>query len=350
VPFLPFILLVAWQAISRSASFALGWATSLFFGHVPGSRGRVLSIMALLAAAWVAVAVGVGVPLGAGWLAERMGLVDRSFSIPSLAAWSLLVAILLLPPVLAGLAELAGFEDEPSAGRWLRRVPIGYPATASLGAAVLQMVAIAPVLTIQRIRAKRVVLQVPLVERPGSQAESVSDAVADALRDAGLGTFRHEVVSGPRSWPLRTMGFAVRHLLGAVVRGEPDRLIDHELEVMSYATNVAILGPQEKAHRARAAIERRLAFHDAYLTWSPESQELEDVLFELRASEFGSQRVTALLDRFRVRLDATALNADEWNVLERLRLQLAEETHAAAPAPGERTRQAGPESVGVGRR
>jgi hypothetical protein len=350
VPFLPFVLLIAWQAISRSASFALGWATSLFFGHVPGSRGRVLSIMALLAAAWVAVVLGIGLPLGAGWLGQRIGLVDRSFSIPPIAAWALLVAILTLPALLAGLAELAGFADEPSVSRWLRRVPIGYPATASLGAAVLQMVAIAPFLTVQRIRAKRVVLQVPLVERPGSAAESVIDAVADALGDAGLGRFRRDVVTGPRSWPLRTMGFAVRHLLGAVVRGEPDRLLAHELEVMSYATNVAILGPQQQAHRARAAIERRLAFHDAYLTWSPESQELEDVLFELRGSGSPSDRVSELLDRFRVRLDATTLNADEWNVLERLRLQLAEEMHAAAPAPGERNREPAAQSVGVGGR
>ena len=68
MPFLPFVLLIAWQALSRSASFALGWATTLFFGHVPGSRGRVLSIMGLLAAAWVALLIGWRCPSpGAGW-------------------------------------------------------------------------------------------------------------------------------------------------------------------------------------------------------------------------------------------------------------------------------------------
>lgn len=338
MPFLPFVLLIAWQALSRSASFALGWATTLFFGHVPGSRGRVLSIMGLLAAAWVALLIGVALPLAGGWLAQRGGLVGRGFEVAPWLVALLAVALVLLPPILAGLAELAGFEADPAVGRWLRRIPIAYPATASLGAGVLLMVAISPFLIVQRVRAKRVVLQVPLVQRPGKQGESVIDAIGDALADAGLGTFRRERVTGPRSWPLRTMGFASRHLLGAVVRGEPGRMLDDELEVMSYATNVAILGPERTAHRARAAIERRLAFHDAYLTWSPESQELEEVLFELRGSHAPSDQVAQLLDRFRARLDATTLNADEWNVLERLRLQLAEETHAAAPAPGERER------------
>ncbi len=341
MPFLPFILLVAWQALSRSASFALGWATTLFFGQVPGGRGRALTIMGLLAAAWVALLVGVALPLGVGWLAQRAGLVDRSFDVSRWLVATLAVALILLPPILAGLAELAGFEAEPAVGRWLRRIPIAYPATASLGAGVLQMVAVSPFLIVRRVRAERVVLQIPLVQRPGGQIESVIDAIGAALDDAGLGTFRREKLTGPRSWPLRTMGFAVSHLLGAVVRGEPDRMVDDELEVMSYATNVAILGPQRKAHRARAAIERRLAFHDAYLTWSPESQELEEVLFELRGSGAPSDDVAKLLDRFRARLDATTLNGDEWNVLERLRLQLAEETHVAAPAPGGRERDRG---------
>ena len=238
------------------------------------------------------------------------------------------MALVLLPPILAGLAELAGFEAEPAVGRWLRRIPIAYPATASLGAGVLLMVAISPFLIVQRVRAKRVVLQVPLVQRPGKQGESVIDAIGDALAMPGSGR------SAARGSPARGRGRSARWASRAATSSAPScaasriGCVDDELEVMSYATNVAILGPERTAHRARAAIERRLAFHDAYLTWSPESQELEEVLFELRGSHAPSDEVAQLLDRFRARLDATTLNADEWNVLERLRLQLAEETHA----------------------
>ena len=67
---------------------------------------------------------------------------------------------------------------------------------------------------------------------------------------------------------MRTGGFAARHLLGAVVRGEPIRIVADGLEVLAYSTNVSILGPEEPAYEARAAVEREAAFHEAYLTWN----------------------------------------------------------------------------------
>ena len=51
MPFLPFVLLLAWQAISKSASFALGWATAIYFGQVPGKQGRILAVISLASAA-----------------------------------------------------------------------------------------------------------------------------------------------------------------------------------------------------------------------------------------------------------------------------------------------------------
>ncbi len=334
MPFLPLVLLIAWQALSRSASFALGWATSLFFGHVPGSKGRLLSIMALVAAAWVVVVLGFAIPLGAGWVAERIGLVDRNFDLAWFQTWGLAAAVVLTPPVVAGLSEIAGFDEPGSVGHWLSRLPVSYPGTASLGASVLMMVVIAPFLVVQRLRAGKVLLAMPLVLREGSDDASVTDAIRAALDDLELGTFEHRTLGGPRSWPLRTMGFAARHLLGTVVRGEPDRMVGDGLEVLSFATNVVVLGPPEHAHRARAAIARQLAFSDAYVTWSDDSQALEDALVELREARLGGHDIEPLLDRFRARLDAASLNADEWNVLERLRLQLAQEADADAPAPG----------------
>ena len=48
MPFLPFVLLLVWQVIGRSASFALGWATALYFGQVPGKQGHVLALISLV--------------------------------------------------------------------------------------------------------------------------------------------------------------------------------------------------------------------------------------------------------------------------------------------------------------
>lgn len=335
MPFLPFVLLLAWQAISRSASFALGWATSLFFGYVPGSKGRVLSIMALVSAAWVVVVLGFGVPIAAGWVGERIGLIDRNFDLAWYQVWGLMAAIVLTPPAVGGLAEIAGFEEPRSVGHWLRRLPATYPGAASLGAAVLLMVLITPFLAVQRVRRQRVVLPIPLVLREGADDSTVTAAIVHALDDAGLGSFEHETLTGPRSWPLRTMGFAAAHLLGTVVRGEPDRMVNDGMEVMSYATNIAVLGPGPEAHRARAAISRALASSDVYLTWSPDSQALEDDLAGLRQRRTDGDDIRTDLDRLRRRLDAAAVNADEWNTLERLRLQVAQETDVEATAPGD---------------
>ena len=334
MPFLPIVLLVAWQALSRSASFALGWATSLFFGYVPGSKGRLLSIMALVSAAWVVVVLGFAVPIGAGWVAERIGVIDRNFDLAWCQTWGLVAAVVATPAIVAGISEVAGFYGKRSIGHWLRQVPFSYPGTASLGVAVLLMVVIAPFLLVKRLREHKVLLPIPLVLREGSDDSSVTDAIVAALEAVELGRFEHETLTGPRSWPLRSMGFAARHLLGTVVRGEPDRMVGNGMEVLSYATNVAVLGPKEEAHRARAAISRQLAFSDAYLTWSETSQQLEDALVELRDQRAAHRDIEPLLERFRDRMDGASLNADEWNVLERMRLQLAQEANADAPAPG----------------
>ncbi len=350
MPFLPFVLLLAWQAISRSASFALGWATSLFFGYVPGSKGRLLSIMALVSAAWVVVVLGFGLPIAAGWAGERIGLVERNFDLAWYQVWGLVAAVVLTPPVVGGLAEIGGFEEPRSVGRWLRRLPATYPGTASLGAAVLLMVLITPFLAFQRVRQKRVVLPIPLVLHDGADDSTVTEAILHALDDAGLGAFEHQVLRGPRSWPLRTMGFAANHLLGSIVHGEPDRMVNDGMEIMSYATNIAILGPGEEAHRARAAISRALASSDAYLTWSPDSQELEAALAELRDRRSGGGDIEADLDRFRKRLDTAAVNADEWNTIERLRLQLAQDSDADAPAPGDVEQNANEREVTIAAR
>ena len=132
---------------------------------------------------------------------------------------------------------------------------------------------------------------------------------------------------------MRTVGFAVRHLLGAVVRGEPMRLAVDDLEILAYATNVSILGPKEDAYRVRAAMERELAFSDAYLTWNEEAQAFED---ELLRRSIGRRTATLTglrrrLDGVQERIDVASLNSEEWNVLYRLRLQARARRGGGAP-------------------
>ena len=334
MPFLPVVLLLAWQAASKSASFALGWATALYFGQVPGRQGRVLSVISLLALAWVVVVIGFAIPILGGALLEAVGVIDENFDVQPLHYAALAAAVLFTPPVVAATVVLSNFLDERSLGSWLRLVPVSYPATFMLGLSVLQMVLMTPILLYQRWRQKRKLLQVPLVMREGTDDDDLVEAVRTCARAAGIRDATVTEATGPRSWPLRTLGYAARHLLGAVVRGEPLRVRADGLEIYAYATNISILGPQEDAYRVRAAVEREVAFCDAYLTWNDDAQQFEDELADAaKASDGDLATLRRRLDGIQERIDAASLNSEEWNVLYRLRLQVehrAEERTVAA--------------------
>jgi hypothetical protein len=323
VPFLPFVLLLAWQALSKSASFALGWATALYFGQVPGSQGRILAVTSLVAAGWVIVIIGFAIPIFAGAGLEAAGVIERNFEVQAVHYLGLVAAIVLAPPAVAGGLVIGEFRDERTVAEWLRLIPVSYPATFLLGLAVLEMVAFTPFLLFQRWRQKRSLVQVPLVMKEGTGDDDLVEAVRTALASIGIDDVSVAEATGPKAWPMRTVGFAARHLLGAVVRGDPMRLRADGLEIFAYATNVAILGPTEDAYRVRAAVERELAFCDAYLTWSDDSQKIEDELMAAHESANGDvERLRRRLDEVQADMDSASLNSEEWNVLYRLRLQV----------------------------
>jgi hypothetical protein len=322
VPFLPVVLLVAWQAVSRSASFALGWATALYFGQVPGRPGRILSVISLLAAAWVVLLIGFAIPIFGGALLEAMGAIEENFDLEPIHYLALTAAVVAIPPFVAACIVYGEFQEEKSLGAWLRLLPVSYPATFMLGVSVLLMVVITPFLLFQRWRQKRAFVQVPVMMREGSD-DDLHKAVAVALRQVGVDELAAREATGPKAWPMRTVAFAAEHLLGAVVRGEPVELAADGMDVYLYATNVSILGPKEAVYRARAAIERELAFADAYITWNEEAQAFERELMDAQASGNGDRAaLERRLDEIQGRIDAASLNSEEWNVLYRLRLQV----------------------------
>jgi hypothetical protein len=334
MPFLPFVLLLAWQAISRSASFALGWATALYFGQVPGKQGRALAVVSLVAAAWVIVLAGFGAPLLLGAALDAAGLIGRSFDVPLsvvLAIWS---ALGLTPPAIAALTIWVEFQEGHSMAQWLRLILPSYPATASLGMAVLQMLLLTPFLLVERLRYKRTFVQMALSMKPGTDDQALTEAVAGALRSVGIEHVEARPARGVEAWPMRTVGFAVQHLLGAVVRGAPMYLLADGLQLYAYATNVAVLGPMKKAHLARAALEREAPFLGAHLTWSEDSQRFEDAIIEAGNGSGSPPGLRRRLDRVQQQIDTAGLSIDEWNVLYRLRLQV----EARAGADAERRR------------
>jgi hypothetical protein len=104
------------------------------------------------------------------------------------------------------------------------------------------------------------------------------------------------------------------------------RLRADGLQLFAYATNVAVLGPSEDAHRARAALERELPFDKARLTWTEDAQDMEDAIVSAyRDATDDLAELHRKLDRVQERIDAESLNAEEWNILYRLRLQAEHE-------------------------
>lgn len=323
MPFLPFVLLLAWQALSRSASFALGWATSLYFGQVPGRQGRMLSVVSLVAAGWVILTGGFAVPILGGAVLEALGVIEENFDVEFLHYAGLAAGVVLVPPVVAGITVWGEFHDDRSLGTWLRLVPISYPATLMLGLSVLQMVAFTPVLLFQRWRRKRKYVQLSLVMREQTDDDDLVEFLRGALRSIGIEEVSVTEASGPKVWPMRTVGFAAEHLLGAIVRGEPMALAADGLELYAYATNVSIQGPKELVYRVRAAIERHLGFQDVYLTWNDDAQQIEAAILDAHRQADGDVgRLRRRLDEIQERMDTESLNPEEWNVLYRRRLQV----------------------------
>lgn len=347
MPFIPFVLLLAWLALSKTASFALGWATALFFGQIPGSKGRVLSIVSLVAVAWVIAGVGAFIPLAAGIVAQEAGLIGAaSVEIEPLQLFGIAAGLILAPPAATAYAEWSELQRERSLQRWLRRIPVSYPVIGSLGISVLQMVLITPILTLRRMQQHRKLLQIPMVVR-----EDAFDELADDLcRLLGklVGEARREELTGPVSWPMRTIGLATKFLLGSVVRGDPLLIRGDVVDIAVHATNLTVTGPEKLAYQVRAAIEKELAFSAVFLTWSETSQHLEAKLKELHdRSNRDPRRLIGRLDELQTEIDAAELKNDEWNMLYRLRLQIerdaqmVEQGHDGADgAPSERVAEA----------
>ena len=336
MPLVPVVLLLGWHAVSRSASFALGWAIAIFFGQIPGNRGRVLAIILLIGAAWLIVLVGAALPLAAIQLGIATGILPGVPPGEEEASLYLVAAVygivILAPPLVPVFAETGGFGGERSFRRLVSRLPLSYALTPMIGISVLLMVVIAPVVIVRRMREGRKVLQVPMVIIDEEGLEETIRRLDEMLARFGHPT-RRGTATGPVSWPMRTLGFVARHLLGSVVRGNPVKLVadDGAIEIVVHSTDVAITGPAETVYPLRAAIERELAFSRAFLTWSEDSQRLEEEVRRLHEERDGDPAsLIEELDRFQERLDAAPLKSDEWNILYRLRLQVERQARLEA--------------------
>lgn len=328
MPFLP--LLIVWQVFGRSTSFALGWATSLFFGQIPGNKGRVVSMASVLALAWVLLLFVAGPILAAGIAADAAGLLDlRALEIELDEVLMPLIGLVFLPPLITLMGELSRFQESVSLRRWALRLPLAYPIALSLGTGLLLMLLVTPVLQLRRRREGRTTQHVPLIVREGRFDELTGD-ISSWLEELTGGRVRREPLTGIASWPLRAMRYAAARLLRSVVTDAPVRLRSGDVEVALFALTLSVTAPRDDVYRVRAALHKRLALTEAYLTWSEVPQRFEARLMELhQAGGVPLDERIAALERLQDEIDGARLKTDEWDVLYRLRLQVERDAYEA---------------------
>src|SRR5205823_12215624 len=151
---LPFFIIA--RALGKATTFSLGWATSLFFGQIPGGKERVVSMASAIAFAWFLITyVGGGFAAAILLLhaAGRFALDDPVIGDGRMQAVAL--GIVLLPPLMTYIAEKSDLNEEFSLVRWLKRLHTSYPVALSLGAGVALMLIIGPIVLLRRRRAPR---------------------------------------------------------------------------------------------------------------------------------------------------------------------------------------------------
>ena len=323
----PFFIVT--RILGMAATFSLGWATSLFFGQIPGGKERVVSGLSAIALLWVLVTyVGGGFAaivllLNAVW---RLAIDEQPIGEGQIQA--IILGIVLLPPVLTFIAEKSDLDEKFSFVRWLKTLPTSYPVALSLGMGVALMLVIGPFVLLRRSRAGLRTHDIPVLVPDGRFDELVADIV-DELETA---TGRRAVVGalgGLGALPLETMRYAGQGLLSSMVHDQPVIVVAGNVEVAAHAMGVSVTAPAKDAYWLRAALYKRFGLGRVHLTWSSDTQALERRLWKLHL-EHGSTKNERRqrLDRLEHDIDRAAIGSDEWNVLYRMVLQVREELAA----------------------
>jgi hypothetical protein len=318
------------RMIGPAATMTIAWSTMLLFGRIPEAKRELVSFITLGSLAWVAALVGVVVPaIGTFFITAvpRPDLIQASW----LRFGMILLAVFL--PYAIGLATVNFVEPKARPVGWRRFAEAlrGYPYAAAYAVIVVFLAGWALVRKIRSLQRGWVSAHIPMIVKPG-QYEAVAADFEAALLEAGLPITRKPAARGLAVplWLLGSVG-------GEQVRRQmPQRLVEFnadELGVVVYPSDVALLGRTDVVAAARAAIARRLAFEDAYLTSTMEPQQIEDRLREIARKPHVTAKDFEPIDAALTERGGTY---DEWETLYRLRLEVEQERRLAdSSAPAE---------------
>ena len=297
------------RQLGKILNVAFAWATTALFGRVPKDKALLLSGMALCSLLWPITLASVAWPSVATFLLAFVTLP------PWAEPWlrPVMVVLALALPLAVGLLG-SRLEHPPVRGGALAGAALrGYPTAIGLFIVLLWMLVVAPVSRLIAAARRRESAHVAIAVKPGKYDAVVADLRA-ALGRAGIHTTERRA-----HWAFEVPGRVLRVFGGERVRRfVPERLtVLHapDVDVVVHPMDLSLQARRGPLARAQAAITRELTFTDANQTWSKEAQELEDALARAARGEDDLATVAR-------RIDAAALDHEQWEILYRLLLQV----------------------------
>jgi hypothetical protein len=320
---------------SKVLTTTLGWASTLLFGRVPGSRQILLLGITFGSVIWIVMLIGVIVPdVGAFLL---LLIPSQSFVPQDVIRLLMLVGVLVVPGVVGAMTLLLATDARRTARGTAEAIARGYPLTLLLAVLLVFLACLAVWRKGTSLTRRWTDAHVPMVVKPGAY-EAVARDLDDALSAAGLDLEAGDAPSSmslPAKWLAAVAGRSSSSLV-------PDRMVrlrGPDLDILIYPMDVLISGKSHDVVRARASIASRLTTAAAHLTVSAEAQAIEDRLTALAVGTPGGQQppafdkgVEAAFEKIDSDLATIEVPYEEWEVLYRQRLQVERDLRAGAMA------------------
>ncbi len=294
-----------------------GWATIIFFGKIPGNKSIYISIIALISMFWVILLIGIPFPLVTQIVLGYIPAVVRT----NIVVIRIIngIGVFILPLIVGGIGLFLDTQAKRKGIHVYKQFMMGYYYTLGFGVAMLVMILFAPIITIKRIIKRYSVSHTPIMIQEG-RYRLVLDKIKDQLE-------KDEIHVEVRSIgllykiPMTILNNIADKLLDTFVSDGHKMLAGEDLEVYIYPTDIMIVGKEEIMQKARAIIATTLTFDSTYMTWSKESQQLEDqgyaVFQEFQTQERSCQYYEERVKKILANLNGAALAYDEWQVIVR---------------------------------
>jgi hypothetical protein len=313
---------------------ALGWASTLLFGRVPGDRQIALVAITFGSVIWMVLLAGVVFPAVGTFL--LLLIPPQGFVPEDVIRVVMVVGALVMPGINGGLVLWLTPPAERAQRGILATVARGYPLTVLLAGLLVFLAGFAIVRRLSSLARGRTDAHVPLIVEPGKYDDVARD-LDRAVTAAGLEVAPRaapSVMSTPARWVTRVAGRDASALV-------PDHMVQlhgEDLDILIYPMDVLISGRARPVMQARAAMASRLTTSAAHLTAPAETQAIEDRLRDLATAsdEDGAApdmaAAAAELAWIDAALTSTEMSYDDWEVLYRQRLQVERDLRARAMA------------------